>query len=330
MARPRKEAKESTSSSLIQALKFISVAQREVGSPTQCFCQLSDGKAIASDGILTASHPIEEELNAKPHTGKLLSALNHCGKNLSITQLENRSLSIRSGKFFVYIPCYGDEFPILTPDEPQIAITDSIKIGFEKIAQLTQDAAQTVINSSIQLHSGSMLATNSIVALEYWHGIDLPTMNIPKPFAAAVIGVGKKLKAMGFSQSSVTFWFEDDSWLKTQVYAEPWPDINYVFDMPKGMIVIDLPIKFYEALHCIEDFCEEGRDKGTTYLSESGMRSHPTEGQGAFYELKGLNKVSFNIKQLKNIQRCCKKIGIGDNTAWFFGDNLRGRIMGVK
>lgn len=327
--RKPKAAKETPSSSLVTALKFISLAQREVGTPQRTYCQLGGGFATSSDGILSASHKIEEDLEARPHTSKLIAALSHCGKRLSITQLENNLLAIRSGKYFANVPCHDDEFTPFTPDPPTVALGDTIKSGFSQIAHLAQEGAQTVYTSSILLRSGSMLATNGMVALEYWHGLDLPTMIVPKIFVSAVCSVNKKLVGMGASASSLTFWFDDESWLKTQLFTEAWPNMDTIFTMPT-IPVAELPVKFFEALRAIEDFSEEGREKGSCWLSEHGISSHKNRSEGASYELAGLGAGTYAIRQLKHIESSCKQIAFGEHCAWFFGDSVRGVIMGVQ
>ena len=323
--------KPTTSSILIDALKFIALAQRDKAKlVTKDFCQISGGFMTASDGVLTAGIKIEEDLNCTPHTGKLLTALNNCGRNLSITQLASSQLSIKSGKFSCFIPCLENgESPMFSPDPPQIEIPPSIKAGFEAIAHLAKENAQTVIESSIQLKSGSMVASNAVVAIEFWHGVDLPTLILPKIFVSAVHASQKTPVSIGFSESSATFWFSDTQWLKTQLYGEAWPEIGYIFDMPT-IDALPLPKKFYDGLRSVEDFCEEGREKGLVYLSASGISSHLNGEDGAVFAMKGLKELCFNVRQLKNIEKSCDTIAFDEHRAFFFGANVRGVVMGVK
>ncbi len=327
MARPKKET---TSSILIDALKFIALAQRDKAKlTTKDFCQINNGFVTASDGVLTAGIKIEEDLNCAPHTGKLLSALIHCGRNLSITQLESKKLSVKSGKFSCFVPCYEFEDAIYSPDPMQIQIPPTIKAGFEAIAHLAKDNAQTVIESSIQLKSGSMVSSNAVVAIEFWHGVDLPILILPKVFVSAIHASQKTPIGIGFSESSATFWFSETQWLKTQLYGEAWPGIDYIFDMPT-IDALPIPKKFFAGLRSIEDFCADGREKGLAYLSTTGISSHPDGEEGATFAMKGLKPMCFNVRQLKNIEKACDTIAFDENRAFFFGSNVRGVIMAIK
>ena len=323
---PRKKP----TSPLIEALLFVLAAQKEkdIGPADYCYCQLSNGFVTASDGVVTASHPIEESLEAKPHTKKLLSALQNCGKKLSITQ-NNDTLAVRSGRYFATVPCYNEELLATDPDESAVPLDDSIKHGFKKIGFLALENGQNIAQCSVLIKSGSMIATNAVVAVEYWHGLDMPEIIVPKAFVTAIAKTKKAIVSMGFSKSSVTFWLDDGSWLKTQLFLDPWPDMSVVFNMPEELTPEPVPTMLYRAIEAVEEFVPDGKDKGQFFLSDDGVRSHSKKGIGASYELKGLGTISFNIKQFKNIRTCCDTIAFGDKFAWFFGENMRGVIAGI-
>ena len=323
-------ARKLETTNLVHALKFISLAQRDAtNNPLRAFCQLSGGFAASHDGILTAAHKIEEDLEARPHTAKLIAALNNCGKNLSITQLENNALIIRSGRYSAKIPCHDAEISPYFPDQYQIPISDIIKKGFNQIQHLASETGQTVYQSSILLQSGSMIATNAAVAIEFWHGIDIPTFAVPKSFVSAVCKITKPLVGAGFTSTTLTFWFEDESWLKTQLFADPWPDIASALNMPV-LPILELPKNFYKGIAAVEEFSEEGKEKGHVWISENGISSHQNIDEGAFFEMPGLGNITAGIRQLKNIESSCKQWAFGEDRIFFFGENTRGVLMGVK
>jgi hypothetical protein len=318
------------SSKLIEALKFVSLAQHEKGSALKTFCQLSNGFATSSDGILTACHTIEEDLEARPHTLKLIAALNNCGKNISITQLEGNAITIKSGKYFAKIPCHDEEIVSYGPDQAVCPINNSIIEGFKKIGHLTAETGETVYQSSILMQSGSMISTNGFIGIEFWHGIDMPTIKVPKSFVSAICKVNKNLVSMGFSASSATFWFDDESWLKTQLFPDEWPDIIQAFTMP-DLKVIDVPKMFYTAIEAVQDFAVDGREKGAVYISKFGISSHKNKSDGAVYNLTGIDgELLVGIRNLKNIQNCCNQMAFGADRIFFFGDNVRGVLMCMK
>lgn len=334
MAQPRgKRAKAadkaSASSELVKALKFVALAQRETGQAYQTHVMLAHNQAVAFDGTIAAGHRIEDDLQACPHTVRLIDALAKCGESLSITQLDNDKLSIKSDKFKAFVPCVAvNMLATVAPDPPCAKIDDRIRTGFEVVGVLASDNAQHVLTSSILLQSGSMIATDRQVMLEYWHGIDLPPgIVIPKAGAVAVVKAGKPLASLGFSGNSVTFYFEDGSWIRSQLYSEPWPDISKILNVRCNPW--PMPESFYKAVDAVASFSETGN----VFFGTNILRSHATDGIGASYEVTGLpNGPCYKAKHLKIIEPYVKTIDfIGvSGIAYFYGDNVRGAITGIR
>ena len=321
--------KEKETSSLIKALQFISKAQKDSGTSMQTHCVIANGKITASDGVITAGCMIEEDLNAFPHTYKLLSALQKCGKEYSITQTDPGKLVIKSGKFQANVLCVAEELPIHGPDAAILPCGDVLKVALRETMHIAVEGANKVYMSAVLLQDGACLATTGFVMLQYYHGIQIPSCVLPKIFCSILCSIDKKIVSVGGSQSSFTVWFEDNSWIKTQLYAESFPACNDILKCPGDVLTI-APKGFYDALNHIEDFSDGKEDAKQVWITPEGLCSHKDKLQGAFYELKGIPEASFKIKQLKQIESAFKKYYFADGRMWFFGDNIRGVIIGLN
>jgi len=249
---------------------------------------------------------------------------------VSITELEGR-LSIKSGAFSCFVPCWHEGMPALEPDPASWPISDSLKIGFEMISGFTVDNdKKKIVETSLLLQANSMIATDSAVMLEFWHGIDLPTMTIPKTFVSAIMNTKKSLKAFGYSGNSCTFWFEDDSWIKTQLYEESWPDVSLILN--KDCKPEPLPEGFYEALKNIEPFSEGKDTEKCVYFVDGALQSHRDKIEGAVCEVPGIKHgPAFNIKRLKRIEHCIQTVDFySHNVMYFYGAGVRGALAGVS
>lgn len=329
----RKKTTSKTSEGLLAALNFISVAQIDkADAPYKSHCILHNGMAMAYDGVITAGCKIEESLEICPHTYRLIDALERTKKDVSITELDGK-LSIKSGSFSAFVPCWHEGMPALLPDPALCAISDSLKVGFDMISGFTvNNDKKKIVECSILLRENSMIATDGAVMLEFWHGINLPTIVIPKTFITAILNTKKSLKAFGYPGNSCTFWFEDDSWIKTQLYDESWPDIDLILNKPCKPE--PLPAGFYEALKNIEPFSEGKETEKVVYFYEGRLQSHRNKGEGATCEVPGIKHgPAFNIKRLKRIEHCIETVDFYSHNASFFfgaGGTIRGAIMGVR
>lgn len=325
MARPRKKAEPVQQNSLLEALNFLSVVTKNEGSPEETHVILRNNQAIAFNGVVGAGQLIEQDLISCPHNETLIKALSKCGQDIVYNQLDENRLSVKSGKFKVIVSCLN---PFLLqgtqPDQPIAEIDDRFKVAIEAVSCLTSDDnAQQLVYKSILLYGGSVIATDGKVIFEYWHGLPLPiNIVMPKKFAEALSKTKKKLKAFGNSQSSITIYFEDNSWLKTQLYVEPWPDTGRLLNQPCSPL--PLPENFLPALVTVAPFSPDG----TVYLDSGILRSHSSADVGASYDLPGLPNLIFNSKQFLMLKNYIEKIDFTSNPHLWFGNNCRGAIAG--
>lgn len=332
MARGRKPTKSVTAQKLLDALAFVRIAQPAVSdnAPYKNHCALFNGWLLAFNGIVAAGHPIDEELQCCPHTIKLHSAIANSTKTLSITILDNGNVKVKSDKFGAVVPTLTfDEMVPIIPDPPVGPLTDRVRTGFNVIGGLAQENSQYVLTSSVLLRSGSMATTDRMMVLEYWHGLNVPTLVLPKAFVTAIGKVDKPLTSFGFSENSVTFYFEDGSWIRTQLYGEPWPNIDSILD-ENAVKVGDVPKEFFEGIEAVAPFSDK-----RVYIDGKLIKSHPDDDMGATFDCKidVKEQFSFSTKSLQFLNGKITQIGFNDwgkTTAYFIGDNFRGVLMGEK
>jgi len=328
---PPRKTKSKTSEGLIAALSFISVAQKkEDDTAFKTHCVLHNNWALAYDGILTAGAKIEESLEICPQTYKLIAALERTTKDVSITELEGR-LSIKSGSFSCFVPCWHEGMPALAPDPPLCAISDVLRDRLEQISGFTVDNdKKRIVECSILVRENSVFASDGAILLEGWHGLNLPTCILPKAFVTAIINTKKKLTKFGRSENSCTIYFEDESFIRTQLFEESWPEINLILN--KECRPEPLPKGFYEALKNIEPFSNGKETEKSVYFFDGMLQSHRDKSEGACCEVPGIKHgPAFNIKRLKRIEHCIESVDFySHNVMFFFGNGVRGALAGVR
>jgi len=322
--RPKQRTTET--SNLFEAVKFCSLLCKKEGAPNDTHILFRDNNICAFNGVLSASVRVDESLSAYPNAALLETALTKCGQHFSITQLDQK-LSVKADKFKALIPCLPlDLAQTPFPDPAMASLDNRFSEALNKVSMLATEDAQTVICASALMAGASLIATNRVVMLEAWHGIDLPTgIALPKAFCVALSKCGKKLTKFGYGQSSCTFYFEDESWLKTQFFAEPWPDVRGILDRKCNLF--EVPNGFYTGVDSISNFSSDG----CIYFDKDVLRSHLEPDIGASYEVTSIPKGPiFNIKQLKLIQPYVQKIDFQaeGGCLMFVGDRIRGAIAG--
>jgi hypothetical protein len=317
-------------SQLLASLRVLSGILKADGSVLEQHVLLRDKWAIANNGVIGAGEPILEDLTAAPNGFLLKEALAKCGASFSLTQLP-QSLSIKAGKFKALIPCMPPEDIHPAFPDPAIAqLDDRLKASLSAVAPLALDE-NSVVTASVLINSGTVTATDRKVIIQHWHGIDLPPMlTLPKALLKPLTSNSKKLTGFGFSKSSCTFHYEDNSWLKTQYFADTWPDVNSILN--KSTNPHNIPDDFYNAIEALEPFSETG----FVYCDSNVMRSHDISDndKGASYEVYGLPKGPvLNIKQMKMIKPMVKTVDFmvphhSHYMMLWFGEGCRGAVAG--
>lgn len=324
-----KRPKTQNTSQLLQAIKNVNTILKDEGRPQDTHVLLQNNWAIAHNGVLGIGEKIVEDLNICPNAKVLEQALSKCGQQFSITQLETQ-LSVKSGKFQAKVPCMPSESLARSfPDSPCALISDKLRASIEAVAPLALEGQDSVVTASLLIKDGTIVATDRKVIIQHYHGINLPEIAIPKAIIGPLVKNVKPLAQFGFSNSSCTFYFDDESWLKSQLYADKWPDINMILNRAHNALT--LPEGFYEAVKALEPFS----DDGFVYFETNKMLSHPSEEKGASYEVYGLpSGPAFNIKQLKMIEPYARKVDFlsegnhGSKQLIFFSEHCRGAIAG--
>lgn len=255
---------------LLRALEFVNKANKKGGDATQTHTRLANGYAVAFNHIIACGYPIQEtDLNVCAHTETLLKALKKFKDGDSITQSDMMTLSLRMGKIHAKIPCVNPA--VIHPVEFDVAtipVTDKLIEGFQVLDKFVSKGGKSIVASSLLLRNGSMFATDLKVLVEFWHGVTLPQNSIiPKEFITAVLKVKSAAKFIGYGTDRLIITFEDNSWIRTQLYAEEWPEVDS--QMPQPLATSSIPSDFFEGIEEVLPFCTDDK----VYLTEHGLSS---------------------------------------------------------
>ncbi|QZA70468.1 DNA polymerase III sliding clamp [Erwinia phage AH03] len=333
---PRSRAikKPKAGSALHDALKFLFMAQKREGLPWETHCQLNNGMAMATNGILTVGHKIEEDISVAPHTETLMKALAKCGQTLSLTQHTESLLVIQSDKLRANIPCAElTSMPPLYPDKQVAALTPEISTAFGILAPLINESETRTGITGVLLQANTASATNGHAIIEYWHGIDLPPgLLVPRASALAVVKCSKTLSGLGFSDKSVTFYFDDESFIKTSLIDGKFPDIAKLFK--KDYNYLPLPELFYEGFDSVASFIDS--ETGSVMFHNEKIRTSMYDHKGASYEVEGLPDLAEGMGvSVKLVNLCRNAMTQADfksesESIQFIGEKTRGKIMLLK
>lgn len=281
--KPRKPSEQA--SKLGEALQFLSLVTSKTGTPYQTHIKLISKWAVAFNEIIAAGQPIEEDITACPHAETLNEALKKCGASFEVSQPDQHRLVFKNAKFRANVPCIDPNLLFIgSIDGKDFDINQSFVDALTAINVMPYDeGGDKVYPKSILMWGPSIIACDGAMVLEYWHGLDLPVnIAIPKSFITILGKIKKKPVKLGNSQSTLTIHYEDESWIRTQLYKADWPDVRPIFD--RKSYPLPVPEGFFQGLASVAPFSTDG----SVHFRAGAILSHASEDAGASYAVPGL------------------------------------------
>ncbi len=313
---------------LIEALRFALIATKDNEGVTE-FVSIRDHWLSAENDTYSIGVPVDVALELSPQADKFKAALEQCGAQFQLTQIDLGQISIRSGNFRATVPALSnDQVTQHVPDANVAVIDDNLKDAFRACVRIKSKDTTRLINTCVMLQAGTMQATNGAAGLEYWHGIDLPgPLNIPRKTAEMLAECSKPLAGFGFSNVSATFYFNDMSYVKSRLITGDYPNLTRLLDQHCGQPAQALWPEFYVGLKAVSAFVEDD----TILFQPDTICTHSNPAFGASYRIAGLpTGFAFAPSLWKAVEPFCETIklnGYKDPCA-FYGKNVRGLIMG--
>jgi len=321
-------------SELIEALSFVAAADTGKDIDKYAYVTMQDNTIVASNDVFAMGAHIDDDVRLCLHGAKLKAALENCGTNFQLTQLDASSVSIKSGKFKATIPCIDPELLTKWQTDPVVAvISDTIKDCFALLHPLVSEKSDRTIDHALHLRPFTGVGTNGGLLFEYYHGHDLPPgLLIPKQTAAVLAKLKPKLHGLGFSKHSATFWFDNNSYLRTKLIDGTYPDTDRLWYGDYASHARSLPTGFYQGLEAIEKFVD---NDSVYFVAPNYVSTHPSLNVGANYIMEealpaGLCYSMNYWKRTRDLVNHVIWPPDHSKPAQLFGANLRALILGKQ
>lgn len=260
------------------ALDFAKLVAKKDGSPLETHCRIADGYITATNGVLSCGHPLPTEHAEHwcPPAHKAGTAVNAIRGSYDIVRHDNGHVSIKSGARTRLLECVNPaSIPYVRPDgEYTVEVPAELKACFKAMVPLI-GSGEELLTTTMLLCPDVALVTDRVLFIEYRHGVALPgKIALTKPFLQLNNKVKAELVKIGVGQfegqKSATFWYDDGSWIKTQLYAQEWMDMSNFLDSIDTSGCKDVPDELAGAVNfCADDVGENN----ALYIAPDGVRT---------------------------------------------------------
>jgi hypothetical protein len=273
--------------------------------------------------------PIDLNLDVCPKAVPLIKAIQTCSDTIQLHMTPAGKLAVKSGKFKAFIECIPTDYPEVVPEGEEVVLNGEMLKTLKQLAPFIADDASRPWARGILFRGQSAFVTNNVILVEKWLGYNFPVeINVPKSAVLELIRIGEEPERLQVTESSVTFHFTKNRWLRTQTYSLQWPDLAKILD--RSNIQGPVPAGLWQAALDLAPFVE---DTGRLFFSPGNVSTGQTDGSGAAMEVPELMSTGcFHFEQLRLLDGVANTIDFSDplSPCVFYGEKLRGAIIGMR
>lgn len=270
-------------------------------------------------------------------------AIDSCGDNEPTLELRDGHLLLRAGRLRIKLPTLdAGQYPSMEPDPVAFEPEAPLLPVLSALAPFIAEDANQVWPMGVWLSdAGFAYATNNIILLRYACDFMANTghdINLPGSAVEELVRIGEEPVEFGVSANSVTFYFADGSWLKSQLIDKEWPvetlDKLYAgaFGKAAERKFKDVPEDLRPALEALLPFCPEPKFP-VVILGEDSVRTEDGASAAAFEGFQKLPPSRFNGNFLQLVLGVAQRWQVapdGGRAYFITRDDGRGMIAGVR
>lgn len=316
---------------MIDALKFVqgAVSTKDM-VPAMKYFRIEEGTVRAFNGILALCSPIDLDMACSPLATPTVKAITQCENVVSIGLTKANRLRIESGPFKTFVPCIEEPIPTHTPLGDGFEFDgEAFIVALKALLPFVGSDASREWANGILLRGQSAIATNNVCLVEYWLGFTMPhTMNIPLPAIKEILRIKEPPVFASCDGNSLTLFYGEGKWLRTQLYSTSWPDFERVFNQPGELQT--LPDTLFDALKAIKPFAEK---RPLIHFCEGRIKTTLSDEDGAAYSVPGLPESgAYLLSMLELLEGVAERANFASypNPVPFQGGLIRGVILGQK
>ena len=242
---------------MLDAIKtvFDAVATKDI-VPILTHILIYEGRMQAGDGVVTIDCPFPNNIPPCAVPGqKLLNAVKACKDvpNLSITP--TGKLVVKKGSFRAMLSTLPKEdFPLAEPMGAEFSVPSNFITVIAHLRPFVSKDASRPWSMGILFKEGYAYATNNITLVRQAIDWDAPDTLIPIRALDDLLTMKENPGVMKISDNDTTFFYKDESWLKSQTLLQPWPNVEAMLEASEAP-EDDVPATLLDDVIRVHAFC---------------------------------------------------------------------------
>jgi DNA polymerase III sliding clamp (beta) subunit (PCNA family) len=316
---------------MLDTLKFVQGAvSKKDYVPALTYFRIRNQRITGFNGKISLSAPLALDLDCLPKAQAFVNAVEVCSETVQLNITASNKLRVRSGKFTAHVELLAeDTFPEIVPEGRVVAIKEDLLPALRLMYEFTAEDAAKPWASGLLLDGRTMTATNNVIIVQHHIEDYFPfRINIPRATVREMLRINESPTSVQVSEHSVSFHYPQGRWLRSQVNAITWPDVDALFTHVQKFnpLMQDVSPELFDALEKLKPFVGA---VAQIFIRDAMIATAQEDGASVDMDLP---MGSFNLNMLLLLKDVATKIALA---AWpqpvpFFGHKLRGVIAGMR
>lgn len=320
---------------MLETLRMVrgAVADKPIVQALTNFC-INGGRVQGSNSRLTIDAPIPIEGSFAVSADHFIKAIDQCTAEVEIAVVDD-SLWIKEGRLRIKLPrLQTDAFPLTQPDPPDWEPeSPMLPVARALMPFVATDANQVWPMGIWMSDDGWAFATNNVCILrcpcDFLKGT-AHSLNVPGAAVEELLRIGREPIKYGVSDNSITFYYDDGAWLKTQLIDRAWPvdQVQMLYKTwPKKMRPV--PDGLAAAVDSVMPFCENAKFP-VIVLGDDMVATEDGASRAEVSGFKGIESVRFNGSMIQLALQSAETLQLGDRSYFTTAEGGRGIIMALR
>ena len=289
---------------MLNALNFVkgAVAQKDL-VPVLTHFHIYEGRIQGFNGRLTIDTPCPDlsGMDITVPAVPFLRAVGSCSGEPGI-KIDDNKIIVKSGKFTAKLPL-ADHATFPKTEDPGgegQELSGGLLSTLRALRPFVSEDASRLWSLGILFRGGMAYATNNVLLIR--GPLPFPAENLILPVNAVdeLIRIGKDPIKVRIADNSITFEYEDGSWLRSLLISGDWPPVGEIIDkhMLEGNDWRSVPEGLRDAVDKLAPFCPDEAFP-VLYLDEDRVTTDQGDKSAFVDGFEWEVKSGFHVKALK-------------------------------
>ncbi|PHR58734.1 MAG: hypothetical protein COA47_10025 [Robiginitomaculum sp.] len=262
---------------MLETLNFVKGAVGKKGAaPILSHFHIKGGRILATNGNITISAPTDLSIEAKVPASRFIQAMRSVGKKEYEIKTTQKNLIVKAGSFRVQLPLTTIAFPEVEPGDYNYELPETFLAHLAVALPFIADDPSRPWACGLSIKGGCIYATDNTSLIQIMADIHTDLAFVLPIYAVEELIRMKTVPgSVSVDECSATFHYSDTSWFRTNLFTQPWPDLDKHLEGVEVPDYMHIQLEMIAEIKNLIPFCDDSNKptlhfNGSTVATDDG------------------------------------------------------------